>query len=173
MKEENTLTKIFAYLSILSGAVWLGAYITRLMVSYQLFNIDMNFINYVNKQNIEGIMRTIAPTVNITFVSYIIFIVVFTLFLITTNLKLKRNGWLFIIAIIVYFTLPFEVYLLSFDYKIISDIYFSDAANFNKVLDLIKEQLHTFSGFPLIILFGYFAAVYFLLFKPLTTKDDK
>ena len=50
MKEENTLTKIFAYLSILSGAVWLGAYITRLMVSYQLFNIDMNFINYVNKQ---------------------------------------------------------------------------------------------------------------------------
>lgn len=173
MKEENTLTKIFAYLSILSGAVWLGAYLTRMMLSYQLFDIDMNFMNYVNKQNVDGIIRTIAPAVNITFVSYLIFISVFTLFLITSKIKLKKNGWLFIIAIIVYFTLPFEAYLLSFDYKIISDVYFSNPANYSNVLNLIKERFLALSSFPIIILFCYFAVAYFLLFKPFTIKDDK
>ena len=38
--KNNKLSNIFAYLSISFGAIWLGAYITRLILTYNLFKED-------------------------------------------------------------------------------------------------------------------------------------
>ena len=171
MNKQTKINKIFEYVSVLTGAVWLGAYVTRMAVSYQLFDIKMNLKPYVNSQNLNGILTTIAPAINITFIVYLLFIFSFTIYLATSKLNLKLNGWLFVIAIIVYVTLPFEIYLMTFDYRIIQSVYFSGSLNDNQLLNLIKNRFTELNGFPIIIILSYFVNVFFLLFKPLTAKN--
>lgn len=170
MKEQNLLNKIFAFLAMLSGSIWLGSYAERMIISYQLFDIDMNMMPYLNQQNISGILVTISPAVNTTFIFYIFFIFAFTIFLFSSKISLRENGWLFIIAVIVYSTLPFEAYLLTIDYKIISALNFSDVIDAEYVISLIKDRFTTLSSFPIIIFLSYCSLIYFLFFKPFTKK---
>ena len=166
MKNQNLLTKIFALIAMLSGAIWLGAYAVRMMVSYQLFDIDMNLMGFVNDNNLEGILIAISPAINTTFILYITFIIAFTLFLFTSVLKFKENGWLFIITIIVYVTLPFEVYLMITDVSIIKELNYSEVINSQYAVSLIRERFITLSSFPIIIFLSYCSIIYFLIFKP-------
>ena len=173
MKDQNLLSKIFALLAVLSGSIWLGAYAERMIISYQLFDIDMNMMPYLNQQNLSGILVTIAPAVNTTFILYILFIFAFTTFLFSSKISLRENGWLFIIVVIVYLTLPFEAYLLTIDYKIISALNFSDVIDAEYVISLIKDRFTTLSSFPIIIFLSYCSMIYFLLFKPFKKEIQK
>ena len=71
MNEQNILNKIIAFLAVLPGSIWIGSYAVRMIISYQLFDIDMNIMPYVNQQNLSGILVTINPVVITTFVLYI------------------------------------------------------------------------------------------------------
>lgn len=170
MKDQNLLSKIFAFLTVLSGSIWLGSYAERMIISYQLFDIDMNIMPYVNQQNLSGILVTITPAVYTTFIVYLFFIFAFTIFLFFSKISLRENGWLFIIAVIVYLTLPFETYLLTIDYKIISALSFSDVIDAEYIVSLIKDRFTTLSSFPIIIFLSYCSLIYFLLFRPFTKK---
>jgi hypothetical protein len=177
MKKQNFLNNIFAFLAVLSGSIWLGSYITRMLISYQLFDIDMNIMPYINQQNLKGILVTLNPAVITTFIVYIIFIFSFTIFLFSSKIKLRENGWLFIIALIVYLTLPFETYLITIDYKIISALNFIDVIDTEYVISLIKDRFISLGSFPFIISLSYCSLIYFLLFKPFNqnkkTKTDE
>ena len=174
MKNQKFIVKIWAFISLLSGTLWLGAYLVRMILSYQLFDIDMNLASYLNESDLKEILITIVPAINITFVLYIVFIISFSLFLIFSKIKLKENGWLFIIAMIVYLTLPFEAFLMIIDYKIILALNFSEVINSNYAISLIKERFIKLNGFPIIIFLSYCATIYFLLFKPFTrVKKDE
>jgi hypothetical protein len=172
MTEQNLLNKIFAFLSVLSGAIWLGSYADRMIISYQLFDIDMNILPYVNEQNLNGILVTIIPAVYLTSVLYIFFIFTFTIFLFSSKISLSENGWLFIIAVIIYLTFPFEAYLLTIDYKIISALHFSDVIDATYVISLFKDRFTILSNFPIIIFLSYCSLIYFLIFKPFTKRTQ-
>ena len=174
MKSQKFIVKISAFLSLLSGTLWLGSYMVRMVLSYQLYDIDMNLASYLNESNIKEILITIIPAINITFVLYIVFIISFSLFLIFSNMKLREKGWLFIIAMIIYLTLPFEAYLMIIDYKVIMALNFSEVTNNNYAISLIKERFIKLNGFPIIIFLSYCTTIYFLLFKPFTrVKKDE
>ncbi len=159
------------FISLLSGVLWLGAYLTRLMLTYQLFEPkDYILKAYVTPENLSGILITLGAAVSTTMILYITFIVSFVLFLISSKVSLKKNGWLFITALIVLVTLPFEVYLMTVDYSIIDKIYFS-SFDAQSILNLFVKRLKTLSSFSLVEIFSYFAAVYFVLFQPLTKRD--
>jgi len=170
MNEQNLFNRIFAFLAVLTGTIWLGSYADRMIIGYQLFDIDMNILPYVNEQNLSGILVTIAPSVYLTFILYIFFIFAFTIFLFSSKISLMENGWLFIITVIIFLTLPFEAYLLTIDYKIISALYFSDVIDAKYVISLFKDRFTTLSSFPIIIFLSYCSLIYFLFFKPFTKK---
>lgn len=172
MKKINRLSKIFLYLSLLSGILWMGSYLTRLFISYRLFEAEgLALKSNITPESLEGILFTLLPAVTATFILYIIFIASFVLFLIASKISLKKNGWLFITALIIFVTLPFEVYLMwAIDWDLIS-ILNSGAINANAAVALIKERITVLSSFPLIELFSYFAIVYFILFQPLTSAE--
>ena len=172
MREQNLLNKIFAFLAVLSGAIWLGSYADRMIISYQLFDIDMNILPYVNEQNLNGILVTIIPAVYLTSILYIFFILTFTIFLFSSKISLSENGWLFIIAVIIYLTFPFEAYLLTIDYKIISALHFSDVIDATYVISLFKDRFTILSNFPIIIFLSYCSLIYFLIFKPFTKRTQ-
>jgi len=170
MNKQNLLNKIFAFLAVLSGSIWLGSYAERMIIFYQLFDIDLNMMPYINQQNLSGILVTIIPAVYITFILYLFFIFAFTIFLLSSKISLRENGWLFIITVVIYLTLPFEAYLLTIDYKIITATNYGDVINAKYVISLFKDRFTNLGSFPIIIFLSYCSLIYFLFFKPFTKK---
>jgi hypothetical protein len=171
MKKDKLITKLFLYLSVLSGSVWIGTYLLRLSLSYQLFEpIEFVVKSNFTPENILGFLSVFIIAIKTTSICYLIFIVSYIVFISTTNRKLKQNGWLFIITIIIFLTFPFEIYLMTIDYKIIQTM---SSASFmtNDVLNLIVKRLTSLNGFPLMEIFAYFSIIYFVIFQPLKMTE--
>jgi hypothetical protein len=167
MKNTNILAKIFIYLCSLCGILWVGSYFARLIITYQLFEkTDFILRSFLNDQNLPGIFIVLNGGIILTSMLYIIFIILFIAFLLTARLSLKENGWLFIIAILLLLTAPFEIYLMTIDYKIVTLI-FSGVFNANDILTLIIQRFKIFGSFPVIELLCYFAIIYLFIFQPL------
>ena len=87
MKSLNKTSKVFAFLSIVTCSLWIGAYLSRLFVSYQLFEArDLSLKSYINQANISGILTTMLPSITTSFVLYIAFIIFFILFIIISRI---------------------------------------------------------------------------------------
>lgn len=171
MKKILTFSRTCATLSIISGSIWLGAYFLRLFLNYQLFEgPGLELKTYVTLENSNGILYTLLPSVIVTFVSFMVMIIFFLLFLITSKLSLKNNGWLFIITIILLVTLPFEVYLMMIDYKLILNL-FTETFDSLLIIKLIKDRIQNLSSFPIVELFCYMSFYYFIIFQPFTKID--
>ena len=171
MKKKSSLSKIFELLALVTGSIWFGSYIARLLITYQMFEYNEIILkNYITDNNLSAIIQTNFPLVNLTFFSYLIFIICFSIFLILTSMKLKENGWLFIVSMIIYLTLPFEVILSAIDYKLI--ILFMNAQfSSDQVLKLITKRISLLNSFPIILVLSYLSIPYFLVFKPFTIKS--
>jgi len=171
MENLKTSSRIILFFTILSGALWMGSYFTRLMTSYQIFEgTNFTLRSYLNNENLSAVLKSFEPAILSTFILYIIFIIFFILFISTSKIKLKNNGWLFIIIVLVVITLPLEIYLMTIDYRLITALNTSDF-NQKDVLDLIISRFKIFSSFPVIEMLCYFSVIYFFIFQPLTKKD--
>ncbi|HEY6627101.1 MAG TPA: hypothetical protein VIZ21_09110 [Ignavibacteriaceae bacterium] len=174
MKKNSNLSSVFGYLALTSGSIWFGAYVARLLTTYQMFEeTDFVLKNYLTNANLSTIFQTIFPIVNLTFFSYVVMIITFTLFLVISRLKLKENGWLLIISLIIYLTLPLESILLITDYKLIV-LFMNEQFGSAQILELIVERMSKLSSFPIILVLSYLTIPYFLVFKPFTleAKDE-
>jgi hypothetical protein len=171
MQNLSKTSKIFLFLAALSGILWMGAYLARLLVFYQLFEPKELILRPVfNEQNLHAVLIELNPLIILTLVLYMVFIITYFVFITISKMSLKENGWLFIVTVIIFLTLPFELYLVSFDYRIISSVL---TGNFNsmEIVQLIIKRFIVLSSFPIIELFCYFSITYFVLFKPLTKKN--
>ena len=172
MKSLNKTSKVFAFLSIVTCSLWIGAYLSRLFVSYQLFESrDLSLKSYLNQANISGILTTMLPSITTSFVLYIAFIIFFILFIIISLIKLRYNGWLFIITVIIIITLPFEIFLMSIDYKLILQLN-SGLFDPASLIELIRKRIQVLGSFSLIEIFCYLSFYYFLMFRPLTKINE-
>lgn len=168
MNSINKVSKIFLFLFVATGAVWLGSYITRLSLFYNLFNSsELVLKEFVTSQNISGIFQTLIAAITINLMLYVVMIVCFILFLITSKLSLKQNGWLFISMILILFTAPFEIYLMLIDYKIVINVFYSSFDS-TDILNLVIKRFTVLSSFPIVEIFSYLAVIYLFLFQPLS-----
>lgn len=170
MKKNSNLSSVFGYLALTSGSIWFGAYVARLLTTYQMFEeTEFALKNYLTNANLSTIFQTIFPIVNLTFYSYIVMIIAFTLFLVLSSLRLKENGWLLIISLIIYLTLPLESILLMIDYKLIV-LFMREQFGSEQILKLVIERMIKLSSFPIILILSYLTIPFFLVYKPFTLK---
>jgi len=170
MKSLSPLSKTFLFITILLGSLWIGGYLCRLAVFYQLFEEEEFILRpFVNNQNLPGILMVLRAAVVFTLILYQLFILSFLIFIVSSKINLKRNGWLFIIAVLIFLTLPFEIYLMTIDYDIIFKINYS-IFNTEEVLNLVIKRFKILSSFPIIELICYFAIIYLMIFQPLKIK---
>lgn len=170
MKKNSNLSSVFGYLALTSGSIWFGAYVARLLTTYQMFEeTEFALKDYLTNANLSTIFQTIFPIVNLTFYSYIVMIIAFTLFLVLSSLRLKENGWLLIISLIIYLTLPLESILLMIDYKLIV-LFMSEQFGSEQILKLVIERMIKLSSFPIILILSYLTIPFFLVYKPFTLK---
>ena len=174
MNKLKTVPKILAFMTVVSGSLWLGSYVVRLILSYNLF-LENDFVlkEFVTQENLQAILLSIAPTIALNSILYLVFITGFTLFLFTSRISLKRNGWLFIIAAIIYLTLPFEIYLIvKIDYKLIM-AFSSGIVDADLFLSLMIDRFKVLGSFPIILIWCYITIPYFLVFRPFTISEKK
>lgn len=174
MQNLSKLSKIFLYLCSLSGILWLGGYLSRLLLTYELFQPkDFLLKPYVSQANMPGIFTTLNASVTFTFILFIVFLLTFILFLVTSGISLKQQGWLFVIMLIIAVTAPFEIYLMTIDYNIITKVFYNASFDAGEILSLYIKRLKILSSFSLIEIFSYCAIVFLVLFRPLTMKKDQ
>lgn len=173
MQNLSKISRIFLFLASLSGILWLGGYVSRLLLTYQLFQPrDFLLKGYVSDANLPGIFTTMNASITFTFITFIIFLLTFALFLLTSRISLKKQGWLFVILLIILVTAPFELYLMKIDYDIMTKIYYNASFDAKEILSLYIKRLKQLSSFSLIEIFSYFSIVFLILFRPLTMKND-
>ena len=173
MNKLSKISKISLFLFVVSGAIWLGSYITRLSLFYQIFQpAEFVLKDFINDQNLSGIFQTLIAAVTINIIFYIVMIVTFILFILTSKLNLKQNGWLFISTVLIFISLPFELYLMFIDYKLVIMV-FNGNFNSQEVLKLVIKRFTVLSSFPIVEILSYFAVIYLFLFQPLKGTNRK
>ncbi|MFA7229240.1 MAG: hypothetical protein WC061_09400 [Melioribacteraceae bacterium] len=172
MLKLNLLPKIFLFLAILFFAVFLGSYISRQMLVYQLFEQNgIDFKSIYNNDNLPFIYATLVPAFILNIAGYYSFMVSFLVFLFSSKIRIKYEGWLFAIIIIVAVTAPFEIYLSTIDLKI-SQMILSESATAAAVSALVQERMSALSSFPLIEVFSFAAIIFLSVFQPLRKKYE-
>jgi len=171
MKNISILSKIFAVIALISAAIWVGSYLTRLLLVYQIFEgPDLVLRSYINSENINGILFSMFPSFVVHFSAFIIMFLATILFYLTSKISLRFNGWLFIILIAVLITTPFEIYLMIIDYKVIMMLQ-SSSFDANTVIILLRDRIKDLSSYSFVAIFTYLSFYYFIVFQPLTKKD--
>jgi hypothetical protein len=171
MKSNSTLSKIFAVLSLMAASIWVGSYLSRLFVVYNLFEgQDLVLQKYITNENINGILLSLLPSILVHFIAFIVMILSALLFYFTNKVNLRFNGWLFIILIAVTITVPFEIYLMTIDYRIITML---NGTSFNSatVIELLKDRIQNLSSYPIVAILTYLSFYYFIVFQPLIKKE--
>lgn len=173
MNKLSKISKLFLYLFVASGVVWLGSYITRLSLFYQIFQpTKFALKEFITNQNLTGIFQTLIAAVSINHIFYLVMIVTFILFIITSKLNLKLNGWLFISTLLILISLPFELYLMLVDFKLVMMV-FNGNFESEEVLKLVIKRFTVLSSFPIVEILSYFAVIYLFLFQPLKGSNRK
>ena len=172
MAKLSLVSKIFLFLAILFFSLFLGGYVARQMIIYQLFEPNgLDFKSMYNDQNLAFVYPTIAPVLILNLITYMTFLISSVVFFVTSKIKIKYEGWLFAIIIIIVITAPFEIYLSTIDLKIVSMI-MSNSAPINAISELIKERMIVLSSFSLIEVFSFAAIIFLYLFQPLRKKNE-
>ncbi|MCX6167943.1 MAG: hypothetical protein NTX65_01280 [Ignavibacteriales bacterium] len=172
MEKINLVSKTFLFITILFFSLFLGGYVARQIVVYQLFEpTGTNFKSIYNEQNLYTVYFTIFPIIVLNMVTYAVFLFSFLIFIITSKIKIKYEGWLFAITIILLVTAPFEIYLLTTDYKI-TKLIMAETMQINAISELIKARMTELSSFSLIEIFSLIAIIFIGLFKPLRKINE-
>lgn len=171
MQKLPTFSKIFSVLSLMSASIWIGSYLSRLFLIYQIFEgPDLVIKSFINDSNIDGILFAIMPAIVVHFLAFIFMIVSTTLFFVTSKINLRNNGWLFIILVAVIITLPFEIYLMSIDLKVILMLQ-SSSFDSALIITLLRDRIKELSSYSIVAILTYLSFYYFIVFQPLTKKD--
>lgn len=168
MEKANNISKVFAVIALIAASIWIGSYLTRLFIIYQLFEgPDLILKSFISELNISGILSSLLPAIVTHNIAFLIMIPSVALFFISSKISLRFNGWLFIILIAIVITLPFEIYLMLIDYKIIT-LLNSNTFDSNLVIQLLRDRIKDLSSFSLVAIFTYVSFFFFIVFQPLT-----
>jgi len=151
---------------------WLGGINVRAMIGFSL----LQFGTLEFKSNIQpGIERTIfslvAQSSLIVNIAYVLVVAAAVVYLRTTELRAKREGWLMISAILFFLFVPVEIYTMVLDVK----MWILDMSGSNDLVEFRKLFIHrlaALSGVPMIALLSYYTIIGLAIFRPLRRDPD-
>ncbi len=160
------LPKIFLFLSAICLILWLGSYIARHISIYQFFETNtLNLDKELSESDLNILIKSNASIIYLNLISYLFLILFSFLFAISSKISLRNNGWYFISIVLLGCTMPLEIYLSTFDFDIVSQVFYSEFTN-EDVIYLIMKRIESLPSFVIVEVLWFFAIVYMFLFKP-------
>jgi len=173
MENLNKFSKSILFFTLVTFVLYSGSYLVKLVQIGQFFDAEsMELKSRFVNQDLTLTLQSLLPSFSITLIFFTSFLFLYILFFVVSKINFKKDGWLFIITIIILVTTPFEAYLIfKYDWKIIDSL-ISSNFNQNYVLDLIKNRITNFGPFPLVLLFSNILIILLATFKPLQKVDE-
>ena len=166
----SKLSKIALIVIIISTIFWLGGINVRAIVGYYLLQFGtLDFKPMIHPYVERAVFSLVVQSSIIIDLAYICLWLAGLIFLRTTNLKLKENGWLLMCAILFYMFTPVEIYAMVLDFKMwyLEFIGSEDLVEFRK---LFIHRLGALSGVPMIALLSYYTAIVIAVIQPLKKR---
>ncbi|MCR4417958.1 MAG: hypothetical protein NUV92_09475 [Ignavibacteria bacterium] len=167
MEINKISTKLYLFILILAVIFWIGGSIYRAIVAYTLFE---PFSLIVKSEITYDILRqTLKLIGNINvylLISYPIVLIFFILFLKSSKAKLRKQGWLFMTAAILFLFFPIEVYLSYLDINYTFLVLFTNFDT-NIALSLLIQRIAALGGLPAIGFLSYITSIWLAIFQPL------
>jgi len=166
----SKLSKIALIVIIISTIFWLGGINIRAIVGYYLLQVGtLDFKPMIHPYVERAVFSLVVQSSIIIDLAYICLWLAGLIFLRTTNLKLKENGWLLMCAILFYMFTPVEIYAMVLDFKMwyLEFIGSEDLVEFRK---LFIHRLGALSGVPMIALLSYYTAIVIAVIQPLKKR---
>ncbi|HPO56119.1 MAG TPA: hypothetical protein PKY46_08945 [Ignavibacteriaceae bacterium] len=170
MTKLSKTAKIFLFLLASSTVIWLGNSISRMFFTYNIFQSpDLVLKPFLSENTLKLIFVIHQPMVSISIFAYFAMIAFLILFIITSHLKLRENGWLFISLILVFITAPFEIFLIVKDFDLLMSLFYTDY-DLTHVMKIILQRYSVMGSFIILEVLAYFAVIFLFILQPLTKK---
>jgi NADH:ubiquinone oxidoreductase subunit 3 (subunit A) len=164
---QSRTNKIALALLIIAGIFWLGAINVRALIGNELLDYDQfDFKTSIPPDRENTLFQLLSNASLVIVISYFVVFVCAILFMKTTHLKIKENGWLLMSAILFFMFAPVEMYTYYIDIKFML-LFQTHPPNHDELLRLFGKRLGALSGVPVIALLSYYSIVVISVFKPL------
>jgi len=161
------LEKISLTILLLASMLWLGGSVIRAVIGFDLLQFGtLDFKPNIHPYVERTVYAQIAQSTLVVDIAYIVVWIAGILYLKSTRLRLKDEGWLVMIAIFFYMFTPMEIYLMVLDTK----IWLLDHIGSNDLVEfriLFIHRLAALSGVPLIATLCYYMGAVLAVFRPL------
>jgi len=164
---ETKISKISSVILIIAAIVWLGGLNIRAMVGFDMLQMGtLDFKPNIHPYVERTVFSLIALSSIVIDIAYSIVWLAGILWLKTTKLSMRKNGWLMISAILFYMFTPVEVYTIILDLK----MWYLDFLGSNDLVEFRKLFIHrlgALSGVPMIAILSYYTIIVLAIFRPL------
>ncbi len=164
---ERFSAKAALLVFIIAMVIWLGGINIRAMIGFDLLQTGtLDFKPNIHPFVEHAVFGMIIQSSMVVDTAYVIAWLAGFVFLFSTYLKLRQNGWLVMAAILFYLFTPVEVYTMILDIKMIYLDYLGsqDLVEYRK---LFIHRLGALAGVPMIALLCYYTMIGVLIFQPL------
>jgi hypothetical protein len=153
---------------VIGAIFWLGGVNIRALIGNDMLKTGtLQFEEYLAPEAEREIFRLISFTSVLIMISYAAVLVSGTVFLVTSPLRLKENGWLMMSALLFYAFVPVELFTMSIDARMAYMEFFTTAGN-DIFRELFVARLGALAGAPAIALLCYYTIIAFAIFRPFT-----
>lgn len=168
MIKQKTHFTVLTFLTSIASIIWIGSYISRFSVFYNIFSgPELTINSFLNNEALYGLLYGMYAPLGTSIFSYFVFLVFFYLTIFSSGLSLKRHGWLFISLIMVTLTAPLELYLVwKYDLEIFFRVY-STKFNPQEIIDFYITRIKTFSFMPFVMILTVITLFGLFIFRPL------
>jgi hypothetical protein len=163
---ESKTAKISLAILALGGIVWLGGINIRALIGFDLLQSGtLDFKPNIHPFVERAVYGLIAQSSIIVNSAYILVWIGGIVFLRSTKLILKENGWLMMSAILFYMFTPVEIYTMVLDVKMWY-LDFIGSVDLVEFRILFIHRLAALSGVPMIALLSYYSIIVVAVFRP-------
>jgi hypothetical protein len=168
MTQSTRLSRIALLFLAMGTIFWLGGLNIRALIGNVLFKPGtLTFEEYLAPEAEAEIFRILSFTSVVTMISYGVVLVSATIFLVTTPIRVRENGWLMMSAILFYAFVPVELYTGYLDGRMVYFEFFTTAGN-DVFRGMFLTRLQTLAGAPFVALLCYYTVIGLAIFRPLT-----
>ena len=163
----STTWRIALFVLIVASIVWLGGVNIRALVGNSILKSGtVEFDEFLDPQAEREAYRVIAVASVAILISYAVVVSGSIVFLVTSPLTFKENGWLMMSAILFYIFVPIECYTLYLDWKLIYLEFYTTEGN-DAFRTLFLSRVMALQGVPFIALLCYYTIIGLSVFQPM------
>ncbi len=163
---ERRTAKIALLVVALASATWLGGSTIRAIVGFDLLQVGtLDFKPNIHPYVERAIFGLIAQSSAVVDVAYIVLWLSGIVYLRSTHLRLREEGWLMMTAIFFYMFTPVEIYTMVLDTR----MWMMEISGSNDLVEfrtLFIHRLGALSGVPMIASLCYYTSVGLIVFRP-------